>query len=184
MSWEFEHWDNGKVYLHNERWENFRENIKRYGNGYPHNWDHKRILLQLHSPRNLLYDVPAPGEERLKYMIESKEEWTTIYQSYPAFIRTKHDPEGWLPSWHIYAEDNHKDGEVVCLLQTGPIYTTIKDFYILGTPATNLFASFRGQFWSVKIVEEMGIGSASPPKPPPKIKLKNRSIFDSFEESW
>lgn len=182
MSWEFEHWDNGKVYLHNERWAEFREKVKKHGNGYPHNWNHKRILLQLHSPRDNLIDVPASGEKGLSHRIESYEEWTMIYQSYPAFVRTEHDPEGWLPSWHIYAEDNHKEGEAVCLLKTGSIYSTFDIFLLMPTPK-NLFASFRDQFWNVTIIENIGIGPFEPPKPP-KSKMKHRSIFDSFEESW
>lgn len=40
MGWEFEHWDNGKVYLHQERWSNFKKHLEKEGNGYPHNWGH------------------------------------------------------------------------------------------------------------------------------------------------
>lgn len=187
MGWEFEHWDNGKLYLHNDRWAEFKARIEKEG-AYPHNWDHRRIFFHLHTPRKSLDDVPAPGDKDLKYKIEDVDNsWSVIYEPYPAFTRTEYDPEGWLPSWHIWAEDKHTDGEQISILTTGSIDADPSDSLLISFSLRqrrkNVFALFRGQFWKLTEYQEYGIGPNAPPKKTKK-KTPRRSIFDSFEESW
>jgi hypothetical protein len=185
MNWPFEHWDNGKVYLHNERWEEFRKNVDKYGQGYPHNWNHTRLFVCLHTPRDSIMDLPAPGDPDLKHRIESHEEWTMIYEPYPAFVRTHDDPEGWLPSWHMWAEDNHVGGESLSILHTGNIYKQSDDGLIRRRFTSNHFAAFRCQFWNMQTYVNLGVGPNEPPKKKPKSKLlMPRSIFDPFEGNW
>jgi hypothetical protein len=66
--WPFEHWDNGKVYLHIENWLKFKEEKLKHGE-YPHNWDHKRIFCKLINPRDSIYDIPTYN--KFGYEIES-----------------------------------------------------------------------------------------------------------------
>lgn len=189
MSWEFEHWDDGKVYLHEERWEEFRKNVDKYGQGYPHNWNHNRFFICIHTPRDSILDLPARGEDGLKHQIATVQELKMIYESYPAFIRTDHDPEGWLPSWHMWAEDKYVNGESISILTSVNIFWKGDDpnYISFRRIQHNVFAKFRNQFWNVKFVNPLGIGPNEPPEPPIKKKPKlllPRSIFDSFEESW
>jgi len=176
MQWEFEHWDNGKVYLHIEKWNNFKLNVEKNGyNGYKHDWNHKRIFCNIHTPRKNLIDLPAIGEDSKKHKIEDVEEWTLIYDPFPAFSRTVSDPEGWLPSYNLWAEDNHKDGESVHILTsipTGDIFYSPRNYFVL----------FRDMFWMLNYYEEYGFGSHKPPKK----KKENlvRSIFEPFESAW
>lgn len=190
MAWEFEHWDNGSVYLHNERWKKFRENIEKHGS-YPHNWNHNRVFMCLHSPRDILTDVPCAGNDGHKHKIERVEsDWSIIYEPYPAFRRSDHDPQGWLPSWHVWAEDQHRNplGEPLCLLWTGHIWAP-KDpniFQITFNQERNLFARFQDRFWKVEDYWHYGIGAHPPPSgdiPLKRKKLMPRDIFEPFE-SW
>lgn len=188
MTWEFEHWDNGKVYLHHERWEAFRKNIEKYGyNGQQHDWNHQRIFCCLHTPRENLLDIPAPGDDDLKYKIEFTQEWRTIYDPFPAFVRTNEDPEGWLPSWNLWSEDTG-DGEQLGLLYTGHIrhVDSSRLMIVLGSSHIdrNIFASYQGKFWRVDGLHAYGVGHHPPPVPKKKKVLQPRSIFDPFEESW
>jgi hypothetical protein len=189
MNWPYEHWDNGKVYLHQERWLEFKDNINIYGNGYPHNWDHKRISFMIHSPRDILTDVPAPGHGSLKHKIEDVDKgFSTIYEPFPAFFRSNEDPEGWLPSWNIWAEDKHTNpiGEELSILTTGPIdiEDDVTRFMRFSIPVVrkNQFIFFRKQFWAFCDFFDYGIG----PNPPMKLKKKQkfRSVYDSFEKEW
>lgn len=187
MVWEFEHWDNGKVYLHNDRWSVFQKQLQLFGS-YPHNWDHNRIFFQLHSPRDIINHVPAPGDDPEKYTIAfTDQSYTTIYEPYPAFVRTNEDPEGWLPSWHIYAEDKHKDpqGEPLAILTTGDIFQNNTSLYIRLTPVVkNTFAYFRGKFWRLEQYQDFGLGPNPPPPVTKKKKKIARSIHEPFEQSW
>lgn len=187
MGWEFEHWDNGKVYLHEERWQAFRKNLEKNGNGYPHNWLHERILVRLHSPRDNIHDVPCPGMEHLKYKVEDYDDsWSVVYQPFPAFMRTAEDPEGWLPSWNIWAENRHVDplGEKLTLITTGDIFDRGDGLISFGRRVKNIFANFQNKFWRVDQYHNYGIGPNPPPPPPPKKKrLLGRDIFEPFE-SW
>ena len=187
MTWPFEHWDNGKVYLHNENWLNFRKDIDR--NGYKdekHDWLHHRILCRLHTPRQTILDIPVRGDEDLKYKIESNTTWTTIYEPFPAFERTAHDPEGWLPSWNLYAENNHAVGEEIIILQTGEIFDNTSGSFlrIRFSSNKNTFAYFREKYWIVSEYYDYGIGAAAPPKKVKPKKVAARSIFEPFEEGW
>jgi hypothetical protein len=196
MGMEYEHWDNGKVYLHRDRWEAFRANIEKHGaynpgfdEPYLHYWNNERIFLCLHTPRASIFDLPAIGEPDLKYKIESHSEYKVIYQPYPAFMRTEDDPESWLPSWNLWAESNQKNGEDLGILYTGEIFRKEKALftaYGLGSQTTrkNQFAVFRNQFWLIKDYYDYGYGSHPMPKPRKKKVLSPRSIYDSFEEGW
>lgn len=188
MGWEFEHWDNGKVYLHNERWDAFKKNLFAHGS-YPHNWSHNRVLFQLHSPRDVITEVPAPGDFPEKYKIfETDLAYSTIYEPYPAFVRTNEDPEGWLPSWHIFAEDGHKSpqGEPITILSTSDIYQSNRlSVFLVGGIVKNQFAYFRGKFWRLEHYQNFGIGPNPPPSPSQKKRKKlGRSLNDPFEQSW
>jgi len=186
MAWEFEHWDNGKVYLHCERWERFRSQIEKYGGDYPHNWDHQRIFFRIHTPRNLITDVPVEGDDDFKYKIENIEDsFSVIYEPYPAFFRSNIDPEGWASSWHVFAE-NKNNGEPLTILETSDIYAPKiqTGFFNLNysTVKKNKFCYFRNQYWILDSYRDYGIG----PHQPKKIKKNNkyRNIFDPFEGSW
>jgi len=185
INWDFEHWDNGKVYLHNERWLEFRNNVDKYGNGYPHNWNNNRIFVCLSNPHDSMYDLPAVGDVDLKYIIESHEEWKMVYEPYPAFIRSENDPEGWLPSWHMWAEDR-SSGEPLTIFETGYAFHNNPHSFFLSKTIRNKFASFRNQFWNVLEFNKLGIGVHPPPQPPLKSpkKLTARSIFEPFEADW
>lgn len=185
MGWEFEHWDNGKLYLHEERWAAFKKNIEKYGN-HPHTWEHERIFFHIHTPRDVLFHIPIPGDEELKYKIQEVEKkWSTAYEPFPAFTRTEHDPEGWLPSWNIFAEDKNPQGEPISILTTGTIDQRSSSF-LLGISGLavrrNVFAFFRNQFWILDSYHEYGVGPNKPVKKSSKSKHR-RNIFDPFEES-
>lgn len=187
MSWEFEHWHDGKVYLHEDRWEAFKKDIEKNGyQGRSHDWLHTRIFCMLHTPRKSIYDIPCPGDEDLKFKIESSEEWKMVYEPFPAFQRTQEDPEGWLPSWHLWAE-NIGNGEQITILTTGGIYKQPNDglIYITFNRVLNHFAVFRDMIWKIDKFENYGLGP-NPPAPvvKPKRKSVSRSIFEPFEESW
>lgn len=189
MSWEFEHWDNGKVYLHEDRWSEFRKNVEKTGLDHPHNWNNSRIFCRLHTPRKYITELPALGDEDLKYKISHHESWRMIYQPFPAFVRTNEDPEGWLPSWHLWGED-HSKGDEITFLQTNHIFKHTNDskMIMIGfTPAIrNTFVSFQGQFWLVDNIHKYGIGPNPPPpsKQKKKNKISARSIFEEFKEPW
>jgi hypothetical protein len=191
MSWEFEHWDNGRVYLHNERWKKFRENIEKNG-WYPHNWNHNRIFVQIHTPRDVLQDVPCAGNDGYKHKVERVEDfWSVVYEPYPAFARTEHDPEGWCPSWHLWAEDGHINphSEQLTLIWTGHIWAP-KDPNIIQIQfhrEANLFARFQGKFWRVQDYWHYRIGPNPPPPGEVKLKKKKlmpRDIFEEFQSPW
>ena len=189
MSWEFEHWDNGKVYLHLERWEAFRKNVEKYGyEGYLHDWNHNRIFCNLHTPRENLLDVPAEGDEGYKHKISHVSDYRVIFQPFPAFVRTGHDPEAWLESWNIWAEDQG-EGEPLSILTTVEKWKPQKDdgFIYIRMGAirdVNTFASFRGMFWLVDALHYYGIGPNPPPPKKKKKVLAPRSIFDPQEAPW
>lgn len=186
MGWEFEHWDNGKVYLHNERWNAFREKMEKFS-GYPHDWDHRRIFFHLHTPRDAIHEIPAIGDGHLKYTIEDVDNsFSVIHEPYPAFTRTVNDPEGWLSSWHIFAEDKHPPltKESVSFLKTGDIFEQSPGMIRWGASQTNTFALFRGKFWAVGSYKDYGIGPNAPPSKVKKKSKHRRNIFEPFEEGW
>ena len=188
MTWPFEHWNEGKVYLHNDKWKEFKNEIDKFGyKEEKHDWQHNRIFCKLHTPRDVIINLPCPGDENLKHKIETTAHWTMIYEPFPAFERTRLDPEGWLPSWNLYAEDN-RTGEELTILTTGEIFERSEDsiFTLYSTRYTrrNVFAYFKGKYWIVSDYENFGIGSAPPPKKVKSKKVMARSIFDPFEESW
>lgn len=189
--WSFEHWNDGKVYLHNDKWEVFRKQVEKnglvhglMGNYYlPHDWNHTRIFCCLHTPRASISDLPAPGDPDLKYKIESIEEWSTIFEPFPAWMRTNEDPEASLPSWHLWAE-NGNDGEKLAVMYTGEIFKQPNDncIYNFKKPERNFFASFQGMFWKIDGYVNYGVGACPPIK---KERPKTvRSILDSFEPAW
>lgn len=186
--WSFEHWNDGKVYLHNDNWEAFRKQVEKNGlvhglkGNYhlPHDWNHTRVFCCLHTPRENIADLPAPGDPDYKYKIEGIEEWTMIFEPFPAFRRTEEDPEASLPSWHLWGEDKH-DGEKLAIMYTGNIY---KPPLIISfkQPERNYFAAFRDMFWKIDGFVNYGLGPNQPKK---KVKVKTtRSITDPFEQSW
>ena len=183
MSWAFEHWDNGKVYLHEQRWNDFRKDVEKTGLGYLHNYNHNRIFCRIYTPRDRIEDLPAIGLPDLKYKVEGFNKWNVIYQPYPAFVRTNEDPEGWLPSWNLWSEDNNT-GDELLIFHTGNI-SRVDDIYSFGITIRNYFVSFQGKFWLMDNYKHYGIGPHSPPPPAPKVKkLCPRSIFEDFEEPW
>lgn len=187
--WAFEHWNDGKVYLHNDKWEAFRKQVEKNGlvhglkDNYhiPHDWSHTRIFCCLHTPRENIIDIPAPGDEVLKHTILEVEEWSMIFEPFPAWRRTGEDPEASLPSWHLWAE-NRRDGEKLGIMTTGHIYKQPDGFILLTKREVNHFASFQGMFWKIDGFVNYGIG----PNPPMKKKKPKitRSITDPFEQSW
>jgi len=188
--WSFEHWNDGKVYLHNDNWEAFRKQVEKNGlvhglkGNYhlPHDWSHTRIFCCLHTPRKDITELPAPGDDDLKYKIESVEEWTMIFEPFPAFRRTQEDPEASLPSWHLWAEDGH-EGEKLAILSTGHIYKPADDvFRLMLKRECNHFAAFQGKFWKIDGFVNYGLGPI-PPLKKPKAKT-TRSILEPFEQSW
>ena len=187
MNWPFEHWHDGKVYLHNDNWKEFQKEIERNGyKGEKHDWLHNRISLKLHTPRNNIKDIPCPGDEECKYKIEHTTEWSMIYEPLPAFERTNSDPEGWLPSWHLYAEER-SEGEKITILFTGNIWKSKESDNFLpisfNITKRNYFAYFQNQYWIMSNYIDHGTG-ANPPVKKSKKKAVARSIFDTFEESW
>lgn len=182
MTWEFEHWDNGKVYLHEERWKKYVEDLQNDGTHYN---TRNRILIRLINPRKNLQDVPVPGDDDYKHKITYKEDWNLIYQPFPAFMRTDIDPEGWSPSWNLFADDNDHYAEKFQILNTGPIHKKHQSFMYIGeSTAVNVFAFFRDEFWSVIYRKELGLGAYPEPPKQKKTKLQPRSVFDEFESSW
>jgi hypothetical protein len=175
--WIFEHWDNGKVYLHNQRWGQFFKNIEENGD-YPHNWDHTRFFCQIHSPRNDIGDLPNIKNKKVAY----KFTYNVIYQPYPAFVRTELDPEGWLPSWHIWSEDNHPVGysEEISFLNL----SSSNNIYFIHDSHT--VVNFHDKFWLVESYVNYGVGPHRPPVPPKKNKsfIRPRSIYEPFENPW
>lgn len=191
--WSFEHWNDGKVYLHNDKWEAFRKQVEKNGlvhglkGNYhlPHDWNRTRVFCRLHTPRAYITDLPAPGDTNFKYRIESIEEWAVIFEPFPAWVRTDEDPEASLPSWHLWAENGH-DGERLAIISTGHIYEPPKSDglvpFMLSKVERNHFAAFQGMFWKIDGFVNYGLGP-NPPKKKPKVKT-TRSITEPFEQSW
>jgi hypothetical protein len=95
--------------------------------------------------------------------------------------RTKEDPEGWLPSWHLWAEDV-KDGEEITIFQTvETIYTSFYVLNTLSTPQRNIFALFRNKYWLVTEFKDYGKGTHSPPKPKKRTKYRTLTFKDDDE---
>jgi hypothetical protein len=179
MAWEFEHWDNGKVYLHHDNWRAFRKRIEREGyQGHLHDWNNRRVFLSLYSPADNYHDVAVHDE-----IVTSTELWMLAFEPFPAFTRTVDDPEGWLPSWNLWAND--RDGsESVSLFfcEDMPVYRIVPKFQY-----TPCFANFRGKFWHVGERKYYGLGVHPPPPKPKPLKkgvLAPRSIYEDFDGGW
>ena len=103
-----------------------------------------------------------------------------IYEPFPAFVRTEHDPEGWLPSWNLYLEDNHSKEklEELTILETDHIFALPESKWSIlrVTRDTNLFAYFREHYWIVTDFKNYQTGHCPPEKK--KKKKKYRSLFD------
>lgn len=173
MSFDFEHWHDGKVYLHQDNWNRFKQNIEN-GGDYPHNWDHSRIFLKLDAPRKLIKDVPVGG-----LTVQSADtSYSIIYEPFPAFVRSEEDPEGWLPSWHIFAENNHIKpmyAKPFTILTLSKIGTSMKGYQ---WPETVDVAFFDNLYWRISDYKNYDLG----PNPPPKKNKKKKRYRDIFDE--
>lgn len=162
MGWPFEHHQDGQVFLHMNNWADFKRH-KDSGAEYPHNWLHRRLFVQIHSPRADLKQVPIPIEEGSLFVRNSSrkincvsDDWSVIFEPYPAFVRTTSDLNGNQPSWHIWLEDKHQKptyGEPMTLFSTG---------MNLGSGHDNLFAFFRDAYWYVEQFHDYGLGTKRP----------------------
>ena len=172
--WPFEHHEDGQSHLHIDNWSNFKRH-KESGDEYPHNWLHRRLFVQLHSPRPTIREVPLPepeednvwtivwtGVTQLRRINQNRvincvsADWSVIYEPYPAFVRTVHDKDGHSPSYHLWLEDKHPQptyGEPVNLFCTGVNLTNVNE---------NIFAFFRNSYWLVSEFKDYGMGTKRP----------------------
>jgi hypothetical protein len=152
----------GKVYLH---WENWNRFVEMKEEEYPHDWGHNRCFLRI-----LACDSPTL-DEVIDYVQET---WSVIFEPFPAYWRTKEDPEGWGESYHLWIEDNQKqtDENKVCIIY-------------MRNPA-NLFPDakyvyFQKKWWKVDLYEHYGLGRNAPKVAPPPTLF--RDIYEDFEST-
>lgn len=168
---------NGQTYLHNDNWRAF---LKEREVEYPHNWEHRRALLTLCMPSGTLDDIPGVTEDTIINQVEN--DFSTIFQPFPAHLRTGIDPDGRLDSWNIFVEDQHYKplGEPIVLFSTS--HEFFPSYYTSLIARPERFALFRGKYWRVWSVTGGGLGSAAPPVPPKKVELKPQ--YRSLDDDW
>lgn len=168
MGWPFEHYQDGETFLHTTNWLSFKRH-KESGTEYPHNWLHRRLFIQLHSPRNWINQIPLPEDNSLSLFHPTRQlnqpyqinyvsdDWSVIFDPYPAFVRTRDDPHGNQPSFHLWLEDKHQKptyGEPVTLFSTGTTLNAGTDY---------IYACFRDLYWYVESFHDYGLGVKQPP---------------------
>jgi hypothetical protein len=167
---------NGQIYLHNDNWKQF---LKDRDAEYPHNWNHRRALLTLCQPRDKFLDLP--GVSDITTLNKMEDGFRVIFEPYPAHLRTGIDPDANDPSYNLFIEDGHANGEEVKLFSTDYVFPTAQ-FLLWGEDKPERFAYWRGKYWRIWSVVGGGIGTVEPPKPQPKeVKFTYRSVDDEWE---
>lgn len=179
MEWPFKHiGPDGKTYLHIDNWQAFRDEIE---NRSDHTWRHRRLFLNLHTPKQKLRHLGVPNS-RVGAVYDY---FKVIYEPYPAWVRTEDDPDAMLPSWNLFIEDGHKNTPAEQIT----LFSTLYDFGS-GIPTTVegvLFAFFRNDYWIVDDVHDYGIGTFPPTKLDNKLRSGRtifREIHEEFDPGW
>ena len=169
---------NGQTYLHNDNWEKF---VKERDQEYPHNWNHRRAILTLFCPRNTFRELPGVTEETALNAIEDN--YSVIFQAYPAHLRTTYDPDANEESLNVFIEDGQSNfaGEKIFLFSSSYYFFPLACSFGFGERPER-FAKFRDKYWRVHGVRGGGLGSAEPPPPPPKPDKK--VCLRSLDDDW
>lgn len=165
----YESTQDGYVYMD---WVKLADYIAQYELAYPHNRGHRRVRLFLIKPAvNLLSldmsFVPAGSANPYDWKTYS-DDWSVIFEP---FHYHAHDP---TPSWMMFVEKGHKKptwGEPIELFSTGPV---------LFMENHNHMARFRGLYYIVSAVCDLGFGIVAPPYA--DLKRTFRSVDDDWEE--
>lgn len=169
---------NGQTYLHNDNWKQF---LKEREAEYPHNWDHRRAIVTLCQSRDKFRQIP--GVTELTTLNKMEDGFRVIFQPYPAHLRTGIDHDAQDPSFNVFIEDGHFDGEEVKLFSTGHEFFPSNQFTCWNDDKPERFALWRGKYWRVWSVVGGGIGAEEPPSPQPRQekKVEYRSIDDEWQ---
>lgn len=139
---------NGLLYFH---WANFREYVSQYNSIYPHNKNHRRVLLYLRGPADsmlALNEFIPPGITNPSDWKTYSNDWSVIFEPFHAHF---HDP---VPSWILFLEKGHKKptwGEPIELFSEG---------LSLYDDDCKRMARFRGMFYIVDYFNDQGFGEA------------------------
>ena len=165
----------GQIYLHNDNWKTF---LKERDSEYPHNWEHRRAILTLCLPRDEFRQIPGVTDNTVLNFKD--DELSTIFQPYPAHLRTGSNPDG-KESFNLIVEDGHINplGELLVLFSTGDSFFDFDPFE--GKPER--FAYWRNKYWRVWTATGGGIGVHPPPV---KRDLKPKPVpqYRSLDDEW
>jgi hypothetical protein len=137
----------GRVYLHYDRWQQWRNDRMREYPQYPRAFRRYRIDIELVHPRQSLAEVPLQHLTNSNICYYESDDWSTIYGVHDA-----HAYETEEQSWRMLVESGNDDplwGEPITLFGTSGY---IHDEPWGRNPA-NRFAYFRGMFWQVRWCE-------------------------------
>lgn len=169
---------NGQTYLHNDNWAAF---VNEREVEHPHDWNHRRGLLTLCMPRNTFKEIPGvTSETHLNY---KEDDFSTIFQPYPAHLRTGVDPDGHEESFNVFVEDGQVCGEPLTLFSTGAWFFPNSVGMMIFGGKPERFARFRGKFWRVWSASGGGIGVEPPPEPM-QPKLEPKPLLRSVDDDW
>lgn len=137
----------GRIYLHQDRWRQWRsERLTEY----PCPEGHWRFDLELTDPRDILENVPITHNPHTNYSghtcFYECDDWSTIWGVHNAYrYETGHY------SYRILVESGHQHpwGERIKLLSTSSGIVTES----WGRNPQNTFAYFRGYYWNVSYKE-------------------------------